>query len=271
MSRTIPYAFITLLAIPLLASCSVKEDRDRCPAYLTVRSDGHTGEPMDGRVLTYRLASEDEPLLERAEGAFAEFASSRGRIFKVPRRRRVDVTVLGSLRRMFFQGALLKIPAGDECDSLVCGSASIWIPGDLGELRVPLHRSYCNLRMDLVGQADDPCPYYFLVLSGTDGLTLPGLDPHEGPFRVQRDTLVRNGFSVRIPRQADDALSVEVRLREDRSLVTDMPVGAILAGMGYDWRKPDLDDIRLDIDFSQTTLTVSIADWSEAVTIRITI
>ena len=234
------YSLHIILAAAILAGCSVKENRDDCPAYLAVRSDGHTGEPLDGKTLSYILASESEPLLERAEGAFQEFASPRGRIF-------------------------------DECDSLVCGSASIWIPGDLGEVRMPLYRSWCNLRMDLVGQADDPCPYYFLVLSGTDGLTVPGLEPHAGAFRVRRDTLVRNGFSVRLPRQADDALSVEVRLLEDRSLVTDLPVGAILAGMGYDWRKPDLDDIRLDIDFSRTTLTVSVTDWSEAVTIRITI
>ena len=265
------YSLHIILAAAILAGCSVKENRDDCPAYLTVRSDGHTGEPLDGKILSYILASESEPLLERAEGAFQEFASPRGRIFRVPRRERVDVTVLAGVRKAFLQGDLLKIPSGDECDSLVCGSASIWIPGDLGEVRMPLYRSWCNLRMDLVGQADDPCPYYFLVLSGTDGLTVPGLEPHAGAFRVRRDTLVRNGFSVRLPRQADDALSVEVRLLEDRSLVTDLPVGAILAGMGYDWRKPDLDDIRLDIDFSRTTLTVSVADWSEAVTIRITI
>ena len=45
-----------LLAVALMVSatsCSVKEDRDSCPAYLTVRSNGHIGEPSYSENIFY--------------------------------------------------------------------------------------------------------------------------------------------------------------------------------------------------------------------------
>ena len=263
--------YILAVLLPMLASCSVKEDRDVCPAYLHVRSDGHVGEPGFGKPLTYNISTASEQVHERSTWPFAEFTGKDGHIFRVPRRERVDVTVAGGLADMAFIGNVLRITPGRECDSLVCGGGTIWIPEDTGELKIPLHREYCTLTLAIAGSATLPYPYYFVVVGGVDGYTLPDVTPHTGPFHVRCEALPSRTAQVRLPRQLDASLRIEARLAEDGELVAEMPVGDVIARMGYDWRKPDLDDITVEVDFARTEITVRVNDWSESVTIKIVI
>ena len=252
-------------------SCSVKEDRDVCPAYLLVRSDGHVGEAGFAKPLTYNIATASDQALERTGGPFAEFTGKTGHVFRVPRQERVDVTVAGGIRDMAFIGGLLRITPGNQCDSIVCGGGSIWIPGDTGELTVPLHRNYCCMKMNIAGSVTLPYPYYFVILGGVDGFTLPDVTPHAGPFRHRCEVPPSRACEVRVPRQLDNSLMIEARSSEDGELVAEMHVGEVVARMGYDWNKPDLDDISVEIDFARTELTVTVNDWTECVTIRIII
>lgn len=261
----------SLVLLASLASCSVKENRDICPAYLTVRSNGHVGEPGYNKEITYNLSSSSEAVLERTAGDFEEFTSKEGHIFKVPRKERVDVMAFGGLKDMAFIGDLLRITPGNECDSLLCGSANIWIPEDLGEVKVPLFRNYCRLQMGIVGTVYYPYPYYFVIKGNVDGFNLPDLTPHAGQFYHRCDILSGDIFETRIPRQLDNTLAIEARLVEDDSLVSEMLVGQTISQMGYDWKKVDLDDILINIDFARTMLTIQVNDWVETVIIKIVI
>ena len=260
-----------LLLLISCLSCSVKEDRDACPAYLLVRSDGHVGEAHFDRPLTYNIAAASDRAPERTAGPFAEFAGTTGHIFRVPRRERVDVTVAGGLRDMAFIGGLLRITPGNQCDSIVCGGGTIWIPGDTGELAVPLHRNYCCMKISVAGSVSLPFPYHLVVLGGVDGFTLPDIAPHAGPFRHRCEVPPARTCEARVPRQLDDSLRIEARSDEDGELVAEMHVGEVVARMGYDWSAPDLDDIAVEIDFARTSLTVTVNDWTECVELKIVI
>ena len=266
-------AAVTLLAMAALFaswSCTVLEDRDVCPAYLTVRSDGHVGEAGFNKEITYNLSTQSERVLERANSPFETFRSE-GKIFKVPRKETVDVMAFGGLRDMAFIGDVLRITPGKQCDSLLCGSGNIWIPADLGEIKVPLYRNYCRVQMGLVGEVYYPYPYYFVVKGNVDGYTLPDLKPHPGEFWYRCDVLAGDIFEARVPRQLDNSLIIEARLVEDGSLVTEIPLGQIADQMGYDWHKTDLDDMLINIDFARTMITISVNDWTQEVLIKIII
>ena len=262
-----------LLAVALMVSatsCSVKEDRDLCPAYLTVRSNGHIGEPSYSENIFYNISATAGGSHDEATGTFTEF-SDEGRIFKSPRKKSMTVSVAGGVKNMIVTDSLVRIPVGMECDRILGGSGTVWVPEDLGEITLPLQRNYCNIQMGIVGTVYDPYPYYFLLKGNVDGFELPSFNPHVGRFEKRIDIAPGDIFECRVPRQFDDGLVVEARSVTTNEVVTEIPVGQLAREMDYDWRKADLDDILINIDFARTMVSITVADWTVEIVVKLLI
>ncbi len=264
-------ASLTAVLIVMLAlgvvSCSVKEDRDVCPAWLVVRSDGHVAEGASlAGGFTYRVSPSFGAPCEIASGTHSEF-TSEGRAFRVPRKHDIFVDVFEGASGMELTDTLLRIPFGSECDALFCGSGTTWVPADDGVLPLPLNRNHAKVTVVLKGDILFPYPYSFVFKGGVDGYSIPGLAPHHGAFSCRKGIIAaKSGCSARVPRQTDDSLEMELRSISDDSLVHTVPLGLLAAQTGYDWNEPDLKDIRIELDFARSILTLIVGDWTLSTT-----
>lgn len=252
-------AAITAAALSIV-SCSVKEDRDVCPAYLTVRSDGHVGEDGFTADIRYVVTPTFGGDPRQDDGTLEEF-TSEGRTFRVPRKKTVNVEVYTGLSDMTITDTLLRITPGKPCDAFLCGTGSAWLPADLGDMPLPLNRNYAAVTATVVGDVYYPYPYAFVVKGGVDGFVIPGLRPHRGTFEHRALLGVGDCFRSRVPRQLDSSLQVELRTIDTDELVTVIPLGALVAERGYDWDAADLEDIELELDFARALVTIYVNDW----------
>lgn len=249
-------------------SCSIKENRVGCPAWLTVVSDGHLGEENEDGKLVFNIVAGSGS--GREDGLLETF-SAGGTVLTVPRMETVNVDVLGGVSAMEFAGGVLKIPSGCDCDCIVGGSGSICLTTEEGILPLPLNRCYARLLMTLSGNMPDPCPYRFVLTGGVDGYELPGLRPHRGVFRYEMPALSANNFTARVPRQSDNTLQVEIWRIKDEELISTVPVGVELRALEYDWNAPDLNDIFMLLDFARADLTISVEDWDKETIVKVEI
>ena len=249
-------------------SCSIKEDRAACPAWLTVVSDGHLGEENEDGKLVFNITAVSGS--GREDGLLDSF-SAGGTVLTVPRMETVNVDVLGGISAMEFTDGVLKIPSGCDCDCIVGGSGSIRLNSEEGVLALPLNRCYARLLMTLSGNMPDPCPYRFVLTGGVDGYELPGLSPHRGGFRYMMPALDASNYSARVPRQADNTLQIEIWRITDNELISTVPVGVELRTLEYDWSAPDLNDIFMLLDFARADLTISVEDWNKETIVKVEI
>ncbi len=251
-------------------SCSIKEDRTGCPAWLTVVSDGHLGEENEDGKLVFNLVSDQSGDCGRQEGRLEPFTGD-GTVLTVPRMENVSVDVIGGVSAMEFAEGFLKIPLGCDCDCIVGGSGSVRVSAEEGLLALPLNRCYARLLMTLSGAMPDPCPYRFVLIGGIDGYTLPGLSPHRGEFSFEMPASTGNNYTARVPRQADNTLRIEIRRLQDDELISTIPVGVELKALDYDWSAPDLNDIFMLLDFARADLLISVDDWDSETIVKVEI
>lgn len=231
-------------------SCSIKEDREVCPCFLTVvRPDSGAGSQGD---LLWYLAAGDFGL----EGKIPE-GEIQARDIEVPR------TVFRLIAAWGITGGL------SDMSGYRIGEGESWPPvyyykTDLdarcNSLRdtIHLHKNYC--RISIGGDISESFTY---KLSGSscgfdwDGNVLKGsfcsVFSQEGA-----------SFCCLVPRQDDSSLRLDIyRLGE---LVRSFPVGEIIAASGYDWTAEDLEDIDLGLDYLDSGVNFTVNGWSHSIT-----
>ena len=97
------------------------------------------------------------------------------------------------------------------------------------------------------------------VSGSVQGYDLCSTDPCEGRFGCVPEYQGQSGYNVRLPRQVDDALSMNVIIGGRRFCT--VPIGVMIADTGYRFDDPDLLDISLTVDFSQSFVLVCVDDW----------
>ena len=101
--------------------------------------------------------------------------------------------------------------------------------------------------------------YLFLVDKATwDGFDAATLAPHGGAFVFAPDTLSRNKFLIRVPRQADESMKLTVRTA---FFPKTYPLGEYIAESGFDWQKESLDDAMIFIDKATVKVEILTKEW----------
>jgi hypothetical protein len=67
--------------------------------------------------------------------------------------------------------------------------------------------------------------------------------------------------TFRIPRQADDSLTVNIQPEDAPSAC--FPLGEYIRQLGYNWKAEELQDIFLSIDLVRGLVDLRVADWEE--------
>lgn len=235
-------------------SCSVKEDRSGCPCWASVLFKGVYSEPVTARFID--SASGD---ITREFGSIC--LDEDGRMYlsegEVPRLNHEIIAFCGS--GGVGEDGVISASLGCEIDSVSIGHSFIDTRGESAEAVVVMNRQYCEIRVRVLGAQNSLYPYSFRVSGNTCGVTVRNGNPVPGPFEYY-PTMKDGSFTVNVPRQADDSL--ELVVIENLFDVGMIPLGLLIIRSGYDWTRPSLEPISVELDYSRSGCTVVISEWA---------
>ena len=249
---------IFMAIVTASASCSLKENRDGCPCHLIIGLDNAVGNGnadififQDGEeVLTDNVVPADYPEGYRHEAG----------------RRPASVTVIQGLKENIIHEGRLVIKNGNDADrlflyneTLQCGSETVRAVADL-------HKNWTTLEISLAAEEDEDSPAGNVridISGGICGMDLRNGAPVRGDFQcIAR--LADSGFAVyavNLPRQISSEDEILISVSRNGKELFSCDISEAISKTGFDWSKPDLDDIRLGLDYISASVNVEIAEW----------
>lgn len=257
------------LTIAGAVSCSVKEDRSVCPCYVTLDFAPAVEAGLgDASLLVGNrsgLAVEDVDISSLVDGTL-EIA--------VPRGRTGFSAVFGD-EGYTLDGDTLRFDGTQTPGRLFVWSEYALCDDDAYSCRVQPHKQFCDIEVVLVQDEQSPLPVYAVDLkAGCDALSLFDLEAVEGNLSAAAVYDAASlSYRLRIPRQKPGPLVLGLY---DTSLPVRIPLMLLdisreLEIRGYDWGKPDLDDIRIVIDRQAVKFSVNIVGWTSENSIHVEI
>ena len=246
-----------------LSSCSIKEDRDGCPCWMTVDlsdvAESRWKSPEMQSSTEYQMVTKSlesrqhiaESVVLRLRGnsdedevdyAFKMTETVNTEVgaleYEVPRGS-VGVSVIGMPDRVGHDGIAgndgdeIRIPVGEQMDSLYGFFRMFYTRCESVLCDVELHKEFCTVSFTL-GDEGYVSPYDIEVWGNVAGVSAWDLMPLEGDFRfapVPEDGVYR----VRVPRQVDNSLELVMlempdQVGYDNKEIPDQ--------VGYDGRSP---------------------------------
>ena len=288
-----------------LSSCSIKEDRDGCPCWMTVDlSDVAESRQMslekrsnaDYQSVTKSPQSRQhiaESVVLRLRGNSDEDAVDYE--YQVTEAVRVDVGALEyevprglvgvsavALGRDFstplrsarndklksgYEGDQIRILVGEQMDSLYGFFKMYHTRCESVLCDVDLHKEFCTVSFTL-GDEGYSSPYDIEVWGNVAGVSAWDLIPVKGDFRYA--PMQKNGvYQVRVPRQVDNSL--ELVMLEDSEIVDRLPLGEYIVRSGYDWTAEDLADVNVALDLEMQQVMITVSGWDGVVVMDIVI
>ncbi len=243
----VPLVFLMLLTCP---SCSVKEDREICPCFLTVvRPDSEAG--LQGEVFWY-LAAGDYMLEGKIEDGEKQACD-----IEVPRTvfRLIAVSgITGGLSQI----SGFRIEEGESCPPVYCYRAELDTRCNSLRDTIRLHKNYCRVTV----RGGFPDSFTYMLEGQSCGFDWEG-NIIQGRFHSYFN-YGEGGFYCNVPRQADSSLRLDL-LREGE-LLRSFPLGDLIAQSGYDWEAEDLEDIEISLDYQDTGVNFNIDGWTHRLT-----
>ena len=291
-----------MVGMLFLSSCSIKEDRDGCPCWMTVEMPGqagHDGEKIgqdgrspvgagdDGTVVLRLRGNSDEAAVDyeyqvtealRVDVGALEYEVPRGSVGvsavafgnEIPGRAGYDGKSAG------YDGDEIRIPVGEQMDSLYGFFKMYHTRCESVLCDVELHKEFCTVSFTL-GEDGYSSPYHIEVWGNVAGVSAWDLMPVQGEFRYA--PILKNGvYQVRVPRQVDNSLELvmleipdQVGYDGERVVVDRLPLGEYIVRSGYDWTAEDLDDVNVALDLEMQQVTITVSGWDGVVVMDIVI
>ena len=298
-----------MVGMLFLSSCSIKEDRDGCPCWMTVEMPGqagHDGDKVgqdgrspvgagdDGCVVLRLRGNSDEDAVDyeyqvteavRVDVGALEYEVPRGSVGvsavafgnEIPGRAGYDGKSAG------YDGDEIRVPVGEQMDSLYGFFKMYHTRCESVLCDVELHKEFCTVSFTL-GEDGYTSPYDIEVWGNVAGVSAWDLMPVQGEFRYA--PILKNGvYQVRVPRQVDNSLELVMleipgqagydgeRTGDDgeRVVVDRLPLGEYIARSGYDWTAEDLADVNVALDLEMQQVMITVSGWDGVVVMDIVI
>ena len=298
-----------MVGMLFLSSCSIKEDRDGCPCWMTVEMPGqagHDGEKVgqdgrfpvgagdDGCVVLRLRGNSDEDAVDyeyqvteavRVDVGALEYEVPRGSVGvsavafgnETPGRAGYDGKSAG------YDGDEIRVPVGEQMDSLYGFFKMYHTRCESVLCDVELHKEFCTVSFTL-GEDGYSSPYHIEVWGNVAGVSAWDLMPVLGEFRYA--PMQENGvYQVRVPRQVDNSLELVMleipdqvgydgeRTEDDaeRVVVDRLPLGEYVARSGYDWAAEELADVSVALDLEKQQVMITVSGWDGVVVMDIVI
>ena len=287
-----------------LSSCSIKEDRDGCPCWMTVdlsdvaesrwkspevqsgidyhsvtkplKSSQHVAESV---VLRLRGNSDEDAINYEYQVTEAVKADAGALEYEVPRGA-VGVSAVALGREIpgqaGYDGDEIRIPVGEQMDSLYGFFKMYHTRCESVLCDVDLHKEFCTVSFTL-GEDGYTSPYDIEVWGNVAGVSAWDLMPLEGDFRyapMQKNVV----YQVRVPRQVDNSLELvmleipgQAGYDGERTVVDRLPLGEYIARSGYDWTAENLADVNVALDLEKQQVMITVSGWDGVVVMDIVI
>ena len=254
-----------ILALTLVwTGCSIKEDRMICPCFLT-EEFGDVSPVEEGDDPWISILGEGGGVVQQKTIHGNMFREGDRYVATVPKQI-LSVAVTYGMKHYTIDGGTAVLSGGFEADSVYAHTSEVDCTGETASDTVRLHKQWCTLDLVLKG-SESWKPFFFEIHGGWNAVSLRDMSPVKGPLTCVPRRLSAGRFRVRIPRQGDNALMLLVYDTDDFGLPStlryDYPVGELLENKGYDWKRKDLDDAVLTIDYAKAEVNVEIAPWDE--------
>ena len=249
------------LAVAVMASCSVKEDRSDCPCWLTVDLSETNGAYVQLKAwCPAPVFSESIPRSQRDD--FHEYRVPRGQ---------VRLSAYRETPGLFLEGDVLSITEGSQMDSLFASTTLVNTVAEFAHETIRLHKNFATVSVIFKDEENGRPADCRLDVSGTvAGINVQTLAPVPGRFSCTAEEPLEGGFTFRVPRQMDANLNAALYSR-DGILMESYPVGWLIQQAGFDWNKTDLSDVEIMVDTPTATFTITVKEWDGPVSFSVTI
>ena len=285
-----------------LSSCSIKEDRDRCPCWMTVdlsdvaesrwkspevqsniehqdvtKSPESRSNVAENVLLRLRGNSDEDAVEYEYQMTEAVRADAGTLEYEVPRGA-VGVSAVAFGRRVTGRagndggmpdrvGDEIRIQVGEQMDSLYGFFMMYHTRCESVLCDVDLHKEFCTVSFTL-GDKGYSSPYDIEIWGNIAGISSWDLMPVKGDFRYA--PVQKNGvYQVRVPRQEDNSL--ELVMLDDDDIVDRLPLGEYIARSGYDWTAENLADVNVALDLEKQQVMITVSGWDGVVVMDIVI
>ncbi len=243
------YLLFTATAISLLlSSCSIKEQRDQCPTWITFDFRGDSTRVWNihyilgygnGAVIHDTIPSEHTDSLY-------EIAVPRGE---------VNIGIFANIRSMLYANGFVT-PAGNCADTLYTQFTNTSFMNDYDTLEVSLHKDYIATYIKVMEYPPERGMELKITSSSIgrelDGSIISGNFIHSpSPYHTPTTEEPYYCYYSQITRQGKNDLTLNLS-----GFTIEME--GILQENGIDMDAPSLKDLYLTIDYSKLTLTISV-------------
>lgn len=250
---------VVTAALGLLTSCSIKESRMQCPAYVSIQADcdtpGYAFYFSNGRLENnQRLTSEQLRSGDNIQSV------SKGDI---------DVALITGLREnggmQLTNGFSYMCPFGMDADPIYTFLVSQHIEDDAATLTGVLLKQHAHVHLTMKnGEMGDDYKYRIQVRGNYGAVDIYHTRAVEMPFCYEPQLNEQNVCEFNLNRQGDDSLVLDIYEKgKDGPLVDSLPLGEYIARTGYNWQTEILSDIRLTIDYARAEVGIEICDWDK--------
>lgn len=257
------YIWLTLL---VAAGCrsAVLERREHCPSllYFQVFNAGAFMNPDRVHVSAFRYPDED-----RLCSDTTTISALEGRDFclRISRAETVQGSgVLGYRRCRLESGSRWTVAPGAPYDSLFRFSFLSRVEPERFIVDVEFVKEYSRVTLQFA--SGESFPFDVVVRSNTCGIDAVTGKPLEGPYWCRAQERQPGVFDFLLPRQADDALTLELYGRPGQypggALAHSIGLGSVLREQGgISWKEKNLPDVLVGIDQLEYDIQVQVVPW----------
>ena len=253
--------FLLLVISLALSACSVKEDRGNCPCLLSLipaeAFEAMEENPGTELKLTLRGYAEEGTVVEECFGIervrdTLEFPVKKGELVMTAWLTCAGVTV---------SGERFLIPSGEEAQPLYACREVLEASGETVRfIPHPLKKYSTLLFLDDSG-AEVPFRGRKLIIRGRScGLDLTTMQSVEGDFECPAraaEHLSGRGFQVRIPRQEDASLELELTAQTAGEAILRLPLGEALFAQEFTPADEEMPDYIVWLNATGSSLGIS--------------
>lgn len=236
----------------VLSACSVLERRDACPCILGLCFEGAAQKSIEIMILDGgEVVLRDSLCDPTAETGYREYEVPRSLL------RLVSYCGSGSLRPDT-EGRIV-LPEGEEMVPLHLGTVILDTRRETITDTVCLHKEYVNIQLLLKNLPEHDHSFSLSVRGNSCGIDLVETVPVPGDFLFSPRPDSGRYYLVRVPRQGDDSLVLTVDFGFGK--MEEYPIGKWILDAGYDWHRPELDDIMIEFNYFSMQVGISIDGW----------
>ena len=262
----ISFSGVAAIGLASLVGCSIKEDRDVCPAFLNVSFTDRDAIEDRVSLLGYGTEKLFRETIDVMEHDPYWVKAVKKEVFTVSAYYGVNIA---SERSHY-----VDIPLGSECDSLYAYHTVVDCTGEEAYAEVTLHKQFCTVHLDIrkpLTGVNAISNYSFLVEGNTCGFDLLNFEPVMGSYRIEPSA--KPGETIvdfRVPRQVDDSMKLSIWYNHPDVGVPahfgTFPLGEYFSRMGYRWDVEDLQDFYVAIDVIAGLIIINVEGWEDGYT-----